>query len=238
MSPAYIAVSFGQMMQVDRIRIFKDTDGTGYSPPTYTEKNLEILFTTDGGPLELRRWTRVTGLASGFGGTEIFQADSVDADGYVWGDKHDSVYSGHGWGSLVFDPVVATGVAIHFETPDEWSVWEHYKLHEVEVYGAIATGIPAAAVEKPCIHANYPNPFAPSTTISYSVPRPGMVDLQIYDAQGRRVRTLVRGPNTEGVHAITWDGRTDSGAEVASGVYFLRLVSTGAFSSRAIVKLR
>ena len=33
MSPAYIAVSFGQMMQVDRIRIFKDTDGTGYSPP-------------------------------------------------------------------------------------------------------------------------------------------------------------------------------------------------------------
>jgi hypothetical protein len=49
---------------------------------------------------------------------------------------HDSVNEGHGWGSLVFDPIPATGVCIQFANPQgETFPYVHYKLHEFEAYG-------------------------------------------------------------------------------------------------------
>ncbi len=71
----------------------------------------------------------------------------------------------------------------------------------------------------------YPNPFNPSTTISFSLPAPGHATLAVYDIAGRKVRTLVSGPMTAGEHAVAWDGRDDGGKPVASGVYLTRLVA-------------
>jgi hypothetical protein len=68
-----------------------------------------------------------------------------------------------------------------------------------------------------------PNPFNPSTTISYSLPREGVVTLKIYDVAGREVRTLVDGHVPAGAHHLTFDG-----AALPSGVYFAR-ISTGDF---------
>jgi hypothetical protein len=77
----------------------------------------------------------VSGLLGNFEGAEVFHADSISTDGYVWGDVHDSVHEGHGWGSLVFDPVVATGVCIQFSNSAGNTVqYVHYKLHEFEAY--------------------------------------------------------------------------------------------------------
>jgi len=72
---------------------------------------------------------------------------------------------------------------------------------------------------------NYPNPFNPSTVIEFGLPNPGNVVLEIYNALGQRVRSLSDGYFEAGYHSIIWDGRSDNGAEVGSGIYYYRLIS-------------
>jgi hypothetical protein len=139
---SYVGFALEDSAEVTRIRVWKDDDGTGW--PTPMPKDLVIFVTTDEGPLAQRTWTRVTGLIGNFGGAEVFHADSIGSDGSVWGDVHDSVNEGDGWGSLVFDPVLATGVCIQFaNSPVNTVQYVHYKLHEFEAYavGAEATSV-------------------------------------------------------------------------------------------------
>jgi len=70
---------------------------------------------------------------------------------------------------------------------------------------------------------NYPNPFNPSTTISFSIPRTEMIELQIYNIRGQIVRTLVNEQMSPGHHAVMWDGRDEQGHAVSSGVYLYRI---------------
>ena len=73
---------------------------------------------------------------------------------------------------------------------------------------------------------NYPNPFNPSTQITYTLPAAAAreaVQLAVYDVAGHRVRMLVDGLQEPGTHRVTWDGTDASGMPVASGVYFYRL---------------
>jgi len=73
------------------------------------------------------------------------------------------------------------------------------------------------------LYQNYPNPFNPHTTISFFVPGPTEVLLDIFDSRGRRIKRLVEGPYPYGRHEVEWNGRDDHGRPVASGVYFYRL---------------
>lgn len=68
-----------------------------------------------------------------------------------------------------------------------------------------------------------PNPFNARTNILFALERGQVVRLQVYDLQGRRVRTLLDGRVSAGDHALPWDGRDDRGADLASGVYLYRL---------------
>ncbi len=72
---------------------------------------------------------------------------------------------------------------------------------------------------------NYPNPFNPSTTVSFSLKHDSDVHIDIYDVRGRKVFTLTDERYTAGQHQIVWDGISDDGREVASGVYLLRLTT-------------
>jgi len=72
---------------------------------------------------------------------------------------------------------------------------------------------------------NFPNPFNPSTTIPVTVPWRSSAALSVYTILGERVRTLHDGPLDAGRHWFLWDGTNDQGRVVASGVYFIRLVS-------------
>jgi tetratricopeptide (TPR) repeat protein len=66
---------------------------------------------------------------------------------------------------------------------------------------------------------NYPNPFNPSTIISYDLPEISKVQLTIYDILGREVRSFTFSSQSAGRQQITWNGRDDKNEEVASGVY-------------------
>jgi hypothetical protein len=91
---------------------------------------------------------------------------------------------------------------------------------------------------KVALTGNYPNPFNPTTTISYTTPVSSMVLVNVYDAQGRLLTTLVNEPKPAGSFTATWDGRDRNGANVASGVYFVRLQSSGKTDTRKIVLLK
>jgi len=74
--------------------------------------------------------------------------------------------------------------------------------------------------------SSFPNPFNPATTISYELPNPATVNLDIYDVSGRLVRSLERGvQRPAGAHAVMWDGKDSAGRTVQSGVFFYRLVA-------------
>ena len=70
---------------------------------------------------------------------------------------------------------------------------------------------------------NVPNPFNATTRFRYTIPMKSDVSLEVYDAIGNRVRTLVNCRQLEGVYEIQWDGLNDTGKAVSSGVYFYRL---------------
>ena len=88
------------------------------------------------------------------------------------------------------------------------------------------TGKPGLIPEKFALHYNYPNPFNNRTNIKYDVPEKAEVTLIIYDILGKEV---VRLKNAElhkpGRYVCEWDGRNKYGAEVSSGLYFVRMVS-------------
>ena len=93
---------------------------------------------------------------------------------------------------------------------------------------SIATGLRSIGIPGEfALGSNYPNPFNPSTTIPYELPRESEVKLIIHDLLGRRIKTLMSGTIQQGRHRVTWDGRNDAGAVVPSGVYFSRLEITG-----------
>jgi flagellar hook assembly protein FlgD len=61
--------------------------------------------------------------------------------------------------------------------------------------------------------------------VAYQLARPGLVDLVIYDAAGRAVRTLVRERHAAGYHTAVWNGTDAQGRGVPSGIYFIRFTT-------------
>lgn len=85
---------------------------------------------------------------------------------------------------------------------------------------------------------NRPNPFREGTVVRYQLATSGPVRLEVFDAAGRQVRTLVAGSQNAGTHAIDWDGRNDGGALVPAGLYLYRLETEGLTSERKMLRVR
>jgi predicted outer membrane repeat protein len=86
--------------------------------------------------------------------------------------------------------------------------------------------------------SNYPNPFNPSTSVSFSLNHDGHAVLEIVNLKGERVRVLVDESLTAGPHTVTWDGRDTSGRALPSGVYLSRLVTEGSLEVRRMALIR
>ncbi|MBN1827262.1 MAG: T9SS type A sorting domain-containing protein [Candidatus Eisenbacteria bacterium] len=109
---------------------------------------------------------------------------------------------------------------------------------------AIDTGVETAhgvAPSRFSLQPNTPNPFNPTTQIRFTIPEGNgkqSVSLVVYDASGRKIRTLVNGPEAPGLHTVEWNGTDDRGGDVASGVYFCRLLSGERSETRRLVLVR
>ena len=99
-------------------------------------------------------------------------------------------------------------------------VWDAM-LAEYDALQSIQYGTPVEAQ----LRGNYPNPFNPSTTISYTVGTPGWVTLKVFNTLGQEVATLVDGYQEVGEQSAVWNGANESGQAVSSGLYFYRLTA-------------
>lgn len=88
------------------------------------------------------------------------------------------------------------------------------------------------------LYSNYPNPFNPETTIRYQIGNREHVSLIIYNALGQRVATLVDDIQEVGVHNVRWNGMTDSGRILPSGVYLYQLQTDSFSATRKMIMLK
>jgi hypothetical protein len=84
----------------------------------------------------------------------------------------------------------------------------------------------------------HPNPFNPRTTMRFTLPRSGQIELSVYDQRGRRVKQLVSAGLPAGGHSVDWDGTDGRGSPVASGVYFIRLNADSGTRSQRVTLAR
>jgi len=120
---------------------------------------------------------------------------------------------------------------------DAWGSSLGHQLNGAGEDGEISLLLPRAY----SLHQNYPNPFNPSTTIVYEIPTSQDlvgVRLDIYDLRGRLVRRLVDRENWPGVYEVQWDGHTDRGERVSSGVYLYHITAGDFISTRKLVVLK
>jgi hypothetical protein len=75
--------------------------------------------------------------------------------------------------------------------------------------------------------SNYPNPFNPSTTISFSIPEESKVEVIVYNIKGQKVKKIVKKVFEKGYHSVVWQGDDDSGKTACSSIYFYKLNVNG-----------
>jgi len=103
----------------------------------------------------------------------------------------------------------------------------------VVVKGVVTAPIPTADG----LSFAMPNPSRDLSTLEMSLAHPAVVDLAIFDLDGRRVRTLASGAWQAGLYRMAWDGLDDRGHRTAAGMYFVRLSAAGAGYTRRVVRL-
>jgi flagellar hook assembly protein FlgD len=84
----------------------------------------------------------------------------------------------------------------------------------------------------------YPNPFRDRITIEYSIGKKEMVEVDIYNMNGQKIRTLNDNLLTKGKYKTMWDGTDKNGKEVSSGIYIIRLAAGGQTYSYRIMYMK
>nr|HPH61728.1 FlgD immunoglobulin-like domain containing protein [Candidatus Syntrophosphaera sp.] len=95
--------------------------------------------------------------------------------------------------------------------------------------------VPALVTE---LQGNYPNPFNPETTISFSLKEAGPVTLDIYNVKGQLVRRLVDEALNSGRHSVVFDGRDANGEPVSSGMYFCQMRAGSYGATRKMILMK
>lgn len=101
---------------------------------------------------------------------------------------------------------------------------------------AVADGLPGAPALQ--LDAAAPSPSSGETSLAFRLEEPTRIDLAIYDVGGRLVRSLLAADLPAGTYEVTWDGTSDAGERVASGVYFVRLSGPRDSVTRRLVRIR
>ena len=132
-----------------------------------------------------------------------------------------------GDGTLLAIPILSPTSGLQLSAVEAAGYWGE----SIEVTAAESRAVPRGFT----LQQNVPNPFNAGTTFRFTIPEAGPATLTVSDILGRTVATLIDGPLEAGSHTIEWDARDSRGRELASGVYFYRLTSTGTQECRKMV---
>ncbi len=169
-------------------------------------------------------WVSVLGIGTIPPHGSAFVRNTTDADGNS---------------SIEVDAEVVSFLSITASTATENAAGKALDL-AIDFSAAWAAAKPLAALPLAnSLSQNYPNPFNPETTIPYELSSDAIVSLTIYNIAGQVVRRLVDGEAlAAGQYQAVWDGRSESGAGVASGMYFYLLHAGDYVAKRKMVLLR
>ncbi|MFA5510176.1 MAG: FlgD immunoglobulin-like domain containing protein [Candidatus Cloacimonadaceae bacterium] len=147
----------------------------------------------------------------------VYPADQVIFTGMQGNQKVGKIgfmfYNDYTWGSNVNAPA-------YHPNPDGGEVM----FMELQVtFPETSSDDPVATPTPKLLHANYPNPFNPSTTINFDMPKAGNVKLNVYNVKGQLVNSLINETRGFGSHSVVWNGTDNKGQNVPSGLYFYRL---------------
>ena len=186
-------------------------------PVTYdysTPIAIQDLAAVQEGPDVVVRW--VAADARDVAALRVYRADDGDAFAPVSGDLE--VASG----AQVFrDRDVAPG-------RHAYRIGEVDGRGEVTLHGWTEIDVVRAVPARTFLDPAAPNPFNPTTTLRFGLAHPSPAALVVFDARGRRVRTLLQASRLDaGFHRINWDGRDEAGRRVASGIYHARFEAAG-----------
>ncbi len=137
------------------------------------------------------------------------------------------------WGTLGQPVTMAGGTSAGLAVSSGF--WAAPKLH-TDVALDVHESTPQT--QRTALLPNFPNPFNPSTTISYTLGEEAAVALTVFNVHGREVRTLIRGTEQAGPHEAVWDGRDNHNQDVSSGLYFYLLRAGDFRDMRKMVLLK
>jgi M6 family metalloprotease-like protein len=171
---------------------------------------------------------------------ELLVDTSIAHPSFIWNSKTGTAYGGVWWSNP------STGAKVvfwsfGFEAINDSAVGANSKaqaLTAVFNYLDGITDVPAytfnsVAPKQYALQTNYPNPFNPSTTISYSIPVASAVTLTIYDMLGKEIATLVNGRQSAGNFSVAFDA-----SRLASGIYMYRLQAGNFVQTRKMTLLK
>ncbi|MCL2063150.1 MAG: hypothetical protein FWG98_02095 [Candidatus Cloacimonetes bacterium] len=154
------------------------------------------------------------------------------------------------------DRMVYTSSTYFFPDRRKMVLWANGGIwtYDIRFEGDVSEYEEVAPIVRSELLGNFPNPFNPETTISFTVgnafSRSENIDnafiqsvsvhvsIDIYNIRGQRVKRLLDGFYERGSHTVVWDGRDDSGRELGSGVYFYRMVAGDVVDTRRMVLLK
>lgn len=153
-------------------------------------------------------------------------------DGMTWED-YEMIESGI---TTFNDPFLPLNTTFYYRVRAEnWEAASAFSNIDSATTG-VTTSIgdsPTTVPEKIELLQNYPNPFNPATTIAFQIPKAGHVQLQIFDAAGQLAETLINEVKPQGQYTIVWHA-----TDLASGIYYYRLVNAGKIHSRKMLLVK
>jgi hypothetical protein len=136
-----------------------------------------------------------------------------------------------------YDPATAMP-----EIDEYYYPWEH--IPNITIFFSSVPEDETDKTESPVVkpltklHANYPNPFNPSTTISFNNAAAGNVKIDIYNIKGQKVKSLVNDYFSSGLHKVEWNGTDEQQKQVGSGVYFYKMKAENFSDTRKMILMK
>lgn len=145
--------------------------------------------------------------------------------------------------AVTLDTTTISSIQLNFQLG---AVFDHLKSYPDFVPGLVNVGPPSDADDgttgqlpaRFALEQNQPNPFNPTTTITFALPKATDVSLEVFNVLGQRVRTLLSEHLAAGFHNVVFDGRDGRGEELASGVYLYRIKTDTHTDSRKMILMK
>jgi hypothetical protein len=139
--------------------------------------------------------------------------------------------------AIFIDPVIPFNKVVDFDQDNEdellWYAGDNIVLFHAVPYPITGIKNPDYLPNTFHLCTNYPNPFNAQTTISYSIPKAGQVNLTIYNILGQKVTTLIDGVQQAGEHRVVWDA-----SDATSGIYFYTMRTSEITKARSCLLLK